>query len=323
MFRPRISFHEAGLNGFVYFCKQFRDRTDAYLFLSVFRTPDRQRCAPITAAAEVPVVQVIQPLSETSCTCRFGLPVNCLVEGNHLVARHSGTYKPAVQRVVQHRLVRTPAVRIRVHMLLCLEHPSVGFHLQTQMQIQCLIFVRQRRVVGVLNEASCVAAIERVVYVGLIPFRVEVFHFPVLTREVHHRTRTVVLGLHIQSRHTCSIGYALIVRTESRSDMHYTRTVVRRHVVARNNAPSVLQFYPREQRLILQSHKVCTFVACYDLRSLAQFFGVGAHTCLRKNDMIFADFHFHIVNLRSYAQSGVRRQRPRCRRPSDDITTIF
>ena len=94
MVRPRVCFHETGLDGFVYFYKEFGNRTDANLFGSIFGTPDRKRSSPVTRAGEVPVVEVIEPLAETSGTGGFRLPVNGLVEGDHLITRFGRLDEP-------------------------------------------------------------------------------------------------------------------------------------------------------------------------------------------------------------------------------------
>ena len=64
----RIVLHDASLDGFLDFIVQFLDRADANL-LTVLRAPDGQRCTPETATAEVPVVQVVEPVAEASRSC--------------------------------------------------------------------------------------------------------------------------------------------------------------------------------------------------------------------------------------------------------------
>ena len=205
-------------------------------------------------------------------------------------------------------------------MLLGLEQTSICFHLQTQMQVERFIFVRQIRVVGVLNETSGIPAIEFVVDVGGIPCLVQVLHFPIFTGEIDHRTRTVVLGEHVQTRNTGCISHFLIVRTEGRRYMDDTRTVFGRNVVTRDDAPSVLQFDPREERFVLQSDEVGSFVTRYYLGILE----IRTQPSFRQDDMFAAlEFNFYIVDLRSDAEGRVRRQRPRSGRPSDDITSVF
>ena len=128
--RPRVRFHEARLHRFLDFIEQFCDRTDTNFLFAVLGAPNRQRCTPITTTAQVPIVQVLQPFAETACSGALGLPIDGLVERNHLLARFGRLDEPAVQRIVQHGFVGSPTMRIRVHVLLSLEQTSVGFHLQ-------------------------------------------------------------------------------------------------------------------------------------------------------------------------------------------------
>ena len=345
VFRPRVGFHEARFHGLVYLGEQLCNRTDTNLLFAVFGTPDRKRSTPITRAAQVPVVQVLQPFAEASCASGFGLPVDGLVERYHLIARFGRLDEPAIQRVVKHRFVGTPAVGVGMHVLLAAQKTAVSFHLQTEVQIQCLSFAGcgfvifpvhgKLRVVGVLHPSTGVFAIERIVHVSLIPCLVQIFHFPVFTGEIDHRTRTVVLGLHIQSRHAGCVTHFLIVRTESRRDMDDTCTVFGRHVVARNNTESAFtRVHPREERFVFQTDEVGTFAAPNDLwlyrltffvRS-ADVLLISRETRFREDDHLPLwggregfSLYSHVVNLRPYTQGGVGRQRPRRRRPRNDV----
>ena len=207
MVRPWVGFHEASLDRFVDFIEQFRDGTDAYFLGSILGAPDRQRSTPVTGAGEVPVVEVIEPLTETTRTGGFRLPVDGLIEGDHLLTRFSGLDKPAVQRVIENRFIGTPAMGVRVYVFLRTEQTTVRFHLQTEVQVQALR-LRSRgfivlsvdgelRVVGVLYPSAGVTAVEFVVDIRFVPFLIEVFYFPIFTGEIDHRTRTIVLGLHV------------------------------------------------------------------------------------------------------------------------------
>ena len=48
MFGPGVGFHETGLDGLVNLGEEFCDRADTEFLLTVFGTPDRQRCSPVT-----------------------------------------------------------------------------------------------------------------------------------------------------------------------------------------------------------------------------------------------------------------------------------
>ena len=63
-------------------------------------------------------------LIHISRTGTFRFPVDGLVQLYHTLLAGGTADKPAIQRVVQHRFVRTPAMRIVVHVLLYLESVS-------------------------------------------------------------------------------------------------------------------------------------------------------------------------------------------------------
>ena len=61
----QVARHESSLDALLYLVVQFLDTADAK-FLTILRAPDGQRCSPETAARKVPVVEVLQPVAETS-----------------------------------------------------------------------------------------------------------------------------------------------------------------------------------------------------------------------------------------------------------------
>ena len=65
----RVLCHHASLHGLLNLVVELFNAADADLLACVAVAPDRQRCAPIAAAAEVPVVQVLQPFAEAARTC--------------------------------------------------------------------------------------------------------------------------------------------------------------------------------------------------------------------------------------------------------------
>ena len=262
--RPRVRFHEACLHRFLDFIEQFCDGTDTNFLGTIFGTPDRQRRSPITRTGEIPVVEVIEPLAETSCSSRFGLPVDGLVESNHLLAGHGGFDEPRVERVVEDGFVGTPAMGVRVHVFLCAEETSVGFHLQTEVEIKCfclrscgfivLSVDGELRIIGHFHPTAGVTAVEFVVDIRFIPLFVKVFHTPIFAGEIDHRTRSVVLGLHIETRYAGSVGYFLIVRSESGGDMYDTGSVLGGNVVAGYDAESSFaRIDPREERFVFKA----------------------------------------------------------------------
>ncbi len=136
----RIAVHYSGCHRFVYFVIKFLHAANAD-FVTIFITPYRQRCSPKARTRQVPVVQILQPVAETSAAGRFRLPIDSLVKFHHALLFSCGTYEPAVKRIVEHRLVRTPAVRIVVHVFLYAQSRAGLFHLHADYDVQVFSLV--------------------------------------------------------------------------------------------------------------------------------------------------------------------------------------
>src|SRR5574344_1506284 len=62
-----IALHHSGSYGLFNLVVEFLHTSNA-LLLTVLIAPDRQRSTPIARAREIPVVEVLKPVAETSCT---------------------------------------------------------------------------------------------------------------------------------------------------------------------------------------------------------------------------------------------------------------
>ena len=113
-----VRLHDSGSHSLVNLGIELGGRTYAQLLPAVLGTPDRKRGAPVAAAAQVPVLDVLKPFPETSGPGGLRLPAYPGIELHHLLAHCGRAYEPAVQGVVEHGLVGAPAVRVRVHVLL-------------------------------------------------------------------------------------------------------------------------------------------------------------------------------------------------------------
>ena len=124
----RIGCHDAGGNGFFDFCVKLFYRADADFLFAVFGTPDGQRSAPVTAAAEVPVLDILKPLAEAAGTGGGWLPGDFLVQGHHFILYGRCLDEPAIQRVIKDGKICPPAVGIAVDVFLDFERAAVGLH---------------------------------------------------------------------------------------------------------------------------------------------------------------------------------------------------
>ena len=150
----RVGRHYTGCDSLLDFCVELFQASDALLFLAVLCTPDRKRSSPETASGEVPVLDILQPLSETSCAGRFRFPDDGLVQCHHLLLHGRGLDEPRIQRIVEHRLVGSPAVRVAVDVFLYLERSSVHLHHHAQVDVQCRRIFRKGVVKCVFHVTS-------------------------------------------------------------------------------------------------------------------------------------------------------------------------
>ena len=89
------------------------------------------------------------------------------------------------------------------------------------------------------------------------------------------------LGDEDHTRHTSFLGYEGVVRTESRSDMYDTRTILGGHIVARDNLEGTLAWVsPWDELLIFDAYEVRTFALPEDFWGFAELFAISSKTSL-------------------------------------------
>ena len=222
----------------------------AYFLLSVGSTPNRKGRAPIPRTRKVPVLHVLQPFSETPGACGSRLPLDCLIQSHKLLARLGSADEPAVERIVKHRFVGTPAMRIVVGMLLKTERLADKLQFDGKLYVEVFSLVggslvvfpvrREFWVICVLDVCPGIAGIQFLVNALLHKLRSKFVDCIILAFEVYHRTRRAFLADHEQRRYSGIARHLGVVGTESRCDVYYTRTVVGRNIIAGNHAESLL-----------------------------------------------------------------------------------
>ena len=259
-FLIRVGLHQPGFYGFLNFIVQFFNRTDADFFRPVFGTPDRQRRSPVATTAQVPVLKVFQPFAETSRTGALRFPVDRIVQFNHPFAASGRADKPAIQRIVQHRLVRTPTMRIVVHMLLDAEHTVLCFQHHADFNIQRFVFFAFGRIISVLHELALPRVVVGRIHICLHIFGVKVFQQIIFTRHINHRTLVAILVDQHQRRHAIGFCHTIVIGTERRSNMYDTCTIFCGDKVAGNHTESTFTgVHPRSQLFIFHAVQFSTF----------------------------------------------------------------
>ena len=213
-------------------------------------------------------------------------------------------------------------------MLLDLESHARPFERHGDVHVERRRVGRERIVVGVLHVTARILAVFPGVDIPLHEGRIELLDAEELARAVDHRLLLTRAVDHEQGRDTRLLGHAVVVGTERRGDMHDTRTVGRGHVVAHDHAEGIAHRpHPREQLLVADALELGSLVnTILDLeRSLHLLGEVGRHQLARQNDGLrlvgigVAALDAHIVDRGAYGQRRIRRQRPRRRRPGQEV----
>ena len=132
-----ITSHHACCDSFFNLVVKFLNTTYA-LLLSIVISPDGQWSAPVAAAAQVPVIEVLKPLPKATCAGVLGFPLDGLVKFHHAVFASGGANEPAIKGIVEHRFVGAPAVGIVVHVFLNLESGAHLLHADAHVDVQIL-----------------------------------------------------------------------------------------------------------------------------------------------------------------------------------------
>ena len=338
----RVALHNTGSNSLLDFTVELFEASDA-LLLAVLTAPDGQRCTPEARTREVPVVQVVEPITKTACTRRLGMPANGGIQLAHALLASRALDKPRVERIVEHWLIGTPAVGIVVDVLLDFEHLVLGLQVHADRDIECLVLISQRLVVGVLHITSCKLVPLVDIHVVLDKLGVEVVDDEVLTLQVDHRALGTLLIDEHDGTDACLLGYKGVVSTEIGGDVDDTGTVIGSDIVARNHLEGIAHGLDGgHQLLVLHTHEVGTLITGHDAIGNQLFatriFGhiatigngtlcgqigiqtsLGEHQCYLVGSIRIIGLHSDIVDFGTYAECRISSQRPRCRRPGKEI----
>ena len=234
-------------------------------------------------------------------------------------------------------------MRIVVHMLLNLVNLIVGLQVHADADVKRLVLVGEVLVVCVLHEATGKLLPFLHVHIVLHEVRVKVVNDVVFALQIDNRALVAFLIDEHNGTDTCLLSHEGVVGTEVRSDVHDTCAVLSGDIITRDDAESLAhRLDGGHQLLVLHTHEVGSLVAAHNtighkllsllifrhlatVGNLALGSQIGAQTSLGQHDgdglggvgIISVDSH--VVNLRAYAESAVRSQRPGRRRPSEEV----
>ena len=99
------------------------------LLISAAALPDIQGSSPVTVTGDRPVLNILQPVSEASCSDGFRNPVYGIVVADQVVLNRCLPDIPRLSRIVDQRGVTSPAVRILMLKLRCVEQVAALFQI--------------------------------------------------------------------------------------------------------------------------------------------------------------------------------------------------
>ena len=102
---------------------QFFNTSDR-MHTSTLTLPDIQRSSPVTVTTDSPVLNVLNPVTETSLTDTLRNPVNCIIICNQVITNCCHLDEPGLTCIINQRSITSPAVRIAMLKLRCIVEKS-------------------------------------------------------------------------------------------------------------------------------------------------------------------------------------------------------
>ena len=273
---------------------QFLLGSDRMLLAAVIADPYRKRCSPVTVAGERPVLNILQPVAETSLTDALRDPVDLLVVRDKVILDGCHADEPGLARIVNERCSASPAVRIiMLELRSCSEKPAL---------------------LKILED------------LGVCAHRA-FFHFllgrlAAVAGERRIRCHSALLIDEFEERKVIVASDPGVILTECRSDMNDAGTVCHGDVLVDRHEMSLLALLFSScsrafvERLIFHAFEVGSDVALKDLLALTEDF---LDQRFRHNIGILSVNDLHIRLMRVHAERGVGRKCPRGRRPCKEI----
>ena len=268
---------------------QLRDRADADHVVRVgVVDPDRDATAPEAVARNVPVARLLQPVAEALLADVGGRPVDGRVVLRETFVQVFDAHVPGVDRAVDERRVGAVAEGVRVGDCRLVDELALGLEPLDDV------------LVAVLAEAPLV--------------------FGDLVRECAGRVERIDDGLHAGG-----LADAEVVLAVGRGDVDEARAVVGRHVVVVEDAERALGGLVgvvREDRLVarpLQRVALELGDELVLLRLLEERREPRLRHDVDRPRVVGEVAHGDVVDRRARADHQVLRQRPRRRRPDEEI----
>ena len=270
--------------------KQFLTASDR-MHMSAFTLPDVQWCSPITVSGNTPVLNVFQPVAETSLTDALRNPVDSIVVTDQIILNCCHLDEPGLTCIVDQWCIASPAVRI-----IMLEFRSIK---EFALFIQILKYKR----ISFLNKNA-----------GIWSF---CCHITFAVYKLYKRKVIVA-------------SYTAVVFTECRCDMNDTGTITHRYIVICCNKMSFLFLFccclscACEERLIFFVFQIFSDIFLKNFVRRCLFGTKFAENFVKQCfchiiSIAICCFYFAVSLCRVYAECNVGWQCPRCCGPCQEV----
>ena len=74
--------------------------------------PDIERSSPVTVTADAPILDILQPVAETSFTDALRNPVDCIIIADQILLHRRHLDEPGFSGIIDQRSVAPPAMGI-------------------------------------------------------------------------------------------------------------------------------------------------------------------------------------------------------------------
>ena len=151
-------------------------------------------------------------------------------------------------------------------MLFYFEGFTLLFQQNAQINIQSRVFFCQFGIVSVLYKSAGKSSVR--FYINIITHKlsIKVFYSEELTLSVDHRLFLSLFVYHKQRNDTRLLCYTVVIRTKSRSNVHYTRTIFCCNIITAYYSERISHRSDKiHQLLIVKSYQVGTFALCKNL----------------------------------------------------------
>ena len=254
--------------------------------------PNGNGGTPITVTGDIPVTSAFQPVAETSVFHGFGHPVDPFVEFNQAILDLADVEVVRIHRLVDKGTLTTPTMGIVM--------------LNRTIRNSDAVVVQETDDNGVHfdNRLFFLDGIEVRNFFGELPL--------------------AIYG--VNQRNSVLFARPVVVFPERRSGVYDTNTFFRTNVIGGHNTESAFRLLVRkvrEQGFIGRTNKVSALAFFHDFGLLAEHFvELGKGVFARHQDTV-ANVDERIIEFFPYRQAKVGRQRPRGRRPSQQVHGLF